>query len=276
MTISGLGSLSSVSHIGFAGDIHGDMRQMFRATQEMHDHGISQLVVLGDFGFIWGGRNWDNDVDKLSRRLRAAGQSLHFVDGNHEDFTRLLKFPVTNDGLRWIRPNIAHIPRGYRSALSSGLTLAALGGANSLDIDYRVPGQSIWHQEAITESDLGELGREPADILIGHDAPLNVPALDAVLASAKDGWSAASLDYAARGREMFHRGFMQVKPKLYLGGHYHQHVDQIVSYSSGEPEFRTRVVILDRMGDHTSVSLAVLDVETLELEYLQHAEQTET
>jgi predicted phosphodiesterase len=263
-----LGPLSDASRIGFLGDTHGDLQYVLTVSRTMSARGIRVLVILGDFGFIWPGHNWDNDLDKLSRRLAARKQSLFFVDGNHENFERLYKFPTTDDGLRWIRPNIAHIPRGYRTVLASGQTLAALGGANSVDVGHRVAGQSFWPEEAITEADLNELGHEPADVLIGHDAPRHVPALDAWLAATNHWWPRDGLTYSAAGRAMFHRGFLEVKPKLYLGGHYHHHIDERVDYEMGDEAFQTRVVLLDMNGSGPAISQAILDVRTLDLEYV--------
>ena len=67
---------------------------------------------------------------------------------------------------------------------------------------------------------------------------------------------------------MFHRGFQQARPRLYLGGHYHRHIDELVTHSPGDREFQTRVVILDQGGSASGVSQAILDVQTLELEYM--------
>ena len=144
----------------------------------MEVRGISTVVVLGDFGFVWPRENTGNILNKLSKRLGDRGQTLYFVDGNHEGFGRLLKFPIGRDGLRWIRPNLAHIPRGFRTRLVAGRTLAALGGANSIDFAHRLEGHSWWAEEAITDADLTALGDDPADVLIGHDAPTSLPALD--------------------------------------------------------------------------------------------------
>ena len=268
ITATGLGALSAVSRIGFLGDTHGDMQHVLTVARTMSDRGIELLVVLGDFGFLWPGHNWGIDIDKLSRRLKMTAQTLAFVDGNHEDFDLLYKFRVADDGLRWIRPNIVHIPRGYRTVLASGATLAALGGANSVDIGHRVARRSVWSEESITEADLAALGRVSADILIGHDAPLRLPTLDAWLAATDSGWPPAGLAYSAAGRAMFHRGFLQIRPRLYLGGHYHRHIDELVTHTSGDAEFQTRVVILDQGGSASATSQALLDVETLELEYI--------
>lgn len=132
--------LSTDWRVGFLGDLHGDLDHLLRVAQTMWAHGISTLVVLGDFGFIWPRGNWVNTIDKISRRLRKLGQVLYFVDGNHEDFARLHSFPVDADGLRRIRSNIIHLPRGYRTALVSGKKMAVLGGANSIDRDHRAGG----------------------------------------------------------------------------------------------------------------------------------------
>lgn len=265
--VMGAQALTSAPRIGVLGDTHGDMQHVLIVSRTMQTRGVSALIVLGDFGFVWPGGNWDNDLDKLSRRLALSGQTLFFVDGNHEDFTRLYKFPVANDGLRWLRPNIAHIPRGWRTTLASGRTLAALGGANSVDVADRRVGKSWWPEESITEADLTVLGNEHADILIGHDAPLHVPQLDSWLKEAPDQWPSVGIEYADAGRAMFHRGFMQVQPTLYLGGHYHHHVDETVHYGGGLP-FESRVVLLDKNDSRSATSQAILATETLELGYL--------
>ncbi|TFB76845.1 hypothetical protein E3O06_01360 [Cryobacterium glaciale] len=152
--------------------------------------------------------------------------------------------------------------------LASGATLAALGGANSVDIGHRVLGHSVWAEESITEADLAKLSLEPTHVLIGHDAPLNLPTLDTWLAATDRIWPPAGLRYSAEGRSMFHRGFLQVQPRLYLGGHYHRHIDESVTYTTGEMEFHTRVVILDEGGSAFRISQAILDVQTLELEFI--------
>lgn len=118
------------------------MEHLLIVAKTMAERDVSVLVQLGDFGFVWPRRNWGIDLSKISWRLAAMGQTLYFLDGNHEDFTRLYRHPIDADGLRWLRSNIAHIPRGWRTALASGKTLAVLGGANSVDVSSRVQGSS--------------------------------------------------------------------------------------------------------------------------------------
>lgn len=267
--------LSSARLIGMLGDTHGDMSHVLTVTDTMWKRGVSVLLVLGDWGFVWPRRNWGIDLSKLSRRLAKRDQILYFLDGNHEDFTRLYKFPIGADGLRWLRSNVAHIPRGYRTTLLSGRSFAALGGANSVDAGSRLAGSSWWAEESITEDDLAALGGKYADVMVGHDAPLDVPELDRRLAATDHWWSEAGKAYSAAGRQMFHRGFLQVRPRLYLGGHYHHHVDEAVEYEADGEAFSCRVVILD-MNEGRGWSQAILDVTSLELQYFDRDDATVT
>ncbi|MBF0671358.1 MAG: metallophosphoesterase [Salinibacterium sp.] len=270
-----LETLATARRLGVLGDTHGDMEHVLAVSARMHERGVRVLLILGDFGFIWPRGNWGVDLSKLSRRLAARQQSLFFVDGNHEDFARLYRHPVSADGLRWLRPNIAHIPRGYRTVLSSGKTLAALGGAASVDVGNRVEGQSWWEEETITDHDLEVLGHEHACVLVGHDAPIGVPTLEAHLTATNHWWPTSGLAHSAMGRRMFHRGFMQVRPKLYLGGHYHLHVDETVEFNDDAGDFTSRIVILN-MNGHATVSQAVLDVDTLQLKFFSLRDEHRT
>jgi len=263
----GPSALADAERIGILGDLHGDLGHTLIVAGAMSTRGVKVLLVLGDWGFIWPSFNWGNLLDKLSRRLARHDQTMYFVDGNHEWFPRLYELPISSDGIRWVRPNIGHLPRGYRSAVGGHRTLAALGGANSIDRHMRAEGLTWWPEESITDEDLASLGDESVDILVGHDAPLHVPTLDSILASTAHHWPADALTYAAAGRAQFHRGFMQVRPRLSLSGHYHRHADEQVTYGNGPSSFTTRIVVMDMAGPGR-ISHAILDVDTLDVQYL--------
>jgi predicted phosphodiesterase len=260
--------LETEARIGFLGDTHGNLRHVLDAANLLLTFDVRVLVVLGDFGFIWKKvETHPSDLNRLSLYLTTAGQVLYFVDGNHENHEKLNAIPVDADGLRRVVPGIVHLPRGYRTTLVSGRSLAVLGGANSVDYEHRTLGVSWWFEESITDADLEHLGTERADILIGHDAPLNLTRLDGMLARTERYWSPDAIAYSHAGRRMFHRGFLQVRPQLYLGGHYHFHLDETVTLGLGADAFETRVAILDRDGAKYRDTLAILDVETFQLEY---------
>lgn len=261
-----LPDLSTTKLIGLLGDTHGERGHVLTVSETMWARGVSVLVVPGDFGFIWPGHNWSKDLDKLSRKLGERGQVLYWLDGNHEDFDSLYgKFSLSEDGVRRLRHNIIHLPRGHRAVLRSGKSLAVLGGANSIDQFHHTMGRGWWADEQITDQDLDALGHEHAEIMVGHDAPTPLPSLDASLAKSDYLWPTPMLIYSAAGRQKFTEGFLQVRPSLYFGGHFHQFIDETVVYGEGEDAFETRVVILAMKGP-TTLSQAVLIVETLEVE----------
>lgn len=270
--------------IGLLGDVHGDLDHLLTAIRTFRAHGISTVVALGDVGIVWPGENWNKTLDKISRRLAATGTTLFFLDGNHDPLPLIeAEFPVDSDGLRRLRRNAISIPRGYRATLAPsdsgwpshvarpGKVLAVLGGANSIDRHLRTEGRDWWAAESITDADLAALGPDRADILLGHDAPLDVPDLDRELRSENAGWPPDGVDYAEQGRRMLHRGFTAVRPELYVGAHFHRHVDQVIDYEAGSGPFRCRVVILDQNRPKT-ISLAILDTATLQLELLSRGD----
>ena len=266
MNVYAIQTLSTVTRIGVLGDLHGDLFHVLEVSRMLAGRGVRVLLQLGDFGVIWPGHNWASDVAKLSRRLAEHRQSFFFVDGNHEFFPNLHKFPIRADGLRWIASNIAHLPRGFRTLIGGQHVLAALGGANSIDRSHRSPGHSWWPEEAITEADLTEIGSERADVLVGHEVPQHVPGLEQLLTD-EDQWAPQDVRYAKQGRAMFHRALLQTRPRLSLGGHYHCFIDETITSYTATGVFPTRVVVLDMNGPAT-ISTAILDTRTLELEFM--------
>ncbi|MGY4856861.1 metallophosphoesterase family protein [Cryobacterium sp. AP23] len=259
-------TLEAAPRIGLIGDLHGDIGALLTIADNLREREIDVLLALGDVGVPWPGENSSNRLSKVSKRLASRSQTLYFVDGNHDDHRLLRIFQTGSEGPRELRPNIFHLPRGYRTVLGSGMSLAALGGANSIDVEHREEDVSWWPQESITDDDLEALGQEHADILVGHDAPLDVSTLDAMLADTDQNWSSQGLEYARRGRQQFHTGFLQVTPRLYLGGHYHLPVDETVGYFDGRRGFAARVVLLD-MVQSEKASSAILDTASLNLEF---------
>lgn len=258
--------LSSERRIGLLGDLHGDFFHTKTVLPMLASKGIRAVIQLGDFGFIWPGEQIGKNLHRLNRVLDANDMVLFVVDGNHEDHDRLAAYRRDSDGIRWVKPRIGVLPRGFRAQLASGRTLAALGGANSIDRYRRNPGRSWWPGEQITEADLAALGTDPVDVLVGHDAPADLAALDAFLAANAWMWDRAGLAYAEQGRTMFHRGFLNVRPKLSVSGHYHRFTDELVTHRAGDDTFECRSVVLDMNG--AKVSQAILDVDDLTLEFL--------
>ena len=105
-----------------------------------------------------------------------------FCDGNHENFDLLSKYPVEewNGGkVHRIRPKVLHLMRGQVFTIE-GKTFFVMGGASSIDKEYRTEGLNWWTEEipSVREmeeglANLGKVGYK-VDYVITHSAPTTV------------------------------------------------------------------------------------------------------
>jgi len=75
--------------IYITGDTHGDLDRFKSKEMRVLKKGDT-LIICGDFGFVWDGS------EKESRALRWIGKRRYnvlFVDGAHDNFTLLSKYP---------------------------------------------------------------------------------------------------------------------------------------------------------------------------------------
>lgn len=204
------------SRIALAGDWHADTRHGVAAIEHAARRNATVLIHLGDFGY----RFTDMYLDTLDDTLRRCGLVLGFVDGNHEDFDRLLAYPLADSGLRYLRERIVHLPRGWRWSWGSTQCLA-LGGAYSIDRILRVEGTSWWPQEAITveEAETAVAGGT-ADAMFCHDCPAGV----VVPGRPRERYGFPPSEVAASqaNRDRLRRVVDQVRPARLWHGHFHQ------------------------------------------------------
>ena len=122
--------------IWVTGDTHANFTRFtpayFPEMMEMVKSDIT--IVAGDFGAVWHG---DRRDDIQLALLEDLPFTVAFVDGNHENFDALTKYPVKewNGGtVQFIRPHVIHLMRGQVFELN-GLTYFTKGGAYSHDIE---------------------------------------------------------------------------------------------------------------------------------------------
>lgn len=215
--------------IGFAGDWHGDGPWARGRVMSLGVRGISTVMQLGDFG-IWDGfegRRYIRDVEKTCKRY---GVRLLVTPGNHENFALINSVPVEQRDelgpIQWLTDHIALLPRGHRFELG-GRSFVSLGGAPSVDREWRVEGESWWREEAITEADVEKVvAGGHAEIMLTHDSPgvpYCTPAVERILTGngGTPSWSPEALAYAAIGRERLERAYVAVRPSVLAHGHYH-------------------------------------------------------
>lgn len=139
------------------GDTHADLSR-FTAGPARRLRKGDTLLVCGDFGFIWrGGRQEERALKKLSR-LRYT---VAFVDGRHENFDRLARYPVSEwqgGRAQRIADNIVHLMRGEVYTIE-GHTFFTFGGGESPDRDMRVPSEGWWPEEMPTAEEM-QAGRD--------------------------------------------------------------------------------------------------------------------
>lgn len=114
------------------------------------------IIVTGDFGYIMRGEDKDAFERQQLDKLAQKPYQILFVDGNHEGFDALEKYPeeIRFDApVRKIRDNIFWLQRGYAYTIQEQIFFT-MGGAYSLDKAYRLSHQAIYGEKIWFEQEL--------------------------------------------------------------------------------------------------------------------------
>lgn len=134
------------------------------------------VIICGDFGGVWDGTR--SDAYWLSWLNKKPWTTL-FIDGNHENFDLLNKYPVVDlfgGKAHQITPSIFHLMRGEIFTID-GLKFFAMGGAVSHDRMYRTEGKSWWKEEMPTDDQYRnalsniDMHNWKVDFVLTHCAP---------------------------------------------------------------------------------------------------------
>jgi predicted phosphodiesterase len=161
------------------GDLHGHRQSGVNIFAHACRVDADRIIQLGDFGFGW---SYDDHEAKdtysafLSEFATECGIPFYWLDGNHENHDILQAFQKDNeaqpDGTFETAPGVYYIPRGTMLDWD-GCKILVCGGAQSVDVDVRVPYIEWWPQEIIQDWDIEKCkAAGQADILLTHDAPL--------------------------------------------------------------------------------------------------------
>lgn len=130
-------------------DLHGDMYHAGLQEYLSHSEDDDILILLGDIGL-----NFENTQE--NRVFTDAFLKLHrniaFIDGNHENFNYLYKFPVEewNGGMvHRLTDHIVHLMRGNVFTIKNK-TFFVFGGCKS---SQKWKDQGLWYpqEEAVEE-----------------------------------------------------------------------------------------------------------------------------
>ena len=164
------------------GDLHGEMEKIHKLLNVSSLTPDDYIIILGDFGGIWYSSESKfhvRDLQKLWVLEKLPCKTL-FVDGNHENFDELYKYPKK----RWhggevheiCKGKVYHLCRGYIFRID-GLTFFTFGGALSINRNYRIKGETWWEQEIPTDTEYrrGMTKLKQAgwyvDFILTHEAP---------------------------------------------------------------------------------------------------------
>ncbi len=247
--------LATPRRIAFAGDWHANTSWAESAIQYAADQSADTIVHVGDFGYDFPA----SFLRRVTKTLHRTGLHLWFVDGNHEDFDLLRRYPVRDTGLREVTDRIWHIPRGHRWTWG-GVRFLGCGGAHSVDRIWREPGTSWWWQEAITDDDVARcVDGGAADVLISHDCPAGVviPGID----DRKEPPPFPPLEIvrANEHRDVLRRVVAGCRPAAVIHGHYHVAYEQTADLGYGSVRF----IGLDCDGTALNRNVRVFDVDDL-------------
>ena len=165
--------------IYITGDTHGEQSRFIYCQDEKGWGADDTIIVCGDFGYIFEDNYSEN---RFLDDLEFRPYTICFVDGNHENFNALYKYPEEfwNGGrIHRIRKNIIHLMRGQIFTIE-GKKFFAMGGAYSIDRYMRTENISWWEQELPNNDEYNEAienlekNNMIVDYVITHTAPKEI------------------------------------------------------------------------------------------------------
>ena len=136
------------------GDTHGDYERFTSSALKKLKKGDT-LFICGDFGFIWDG---SKNEEKMLKKIGKLKYNVCFIDGTHENFELLRSYEVSEfkgGKVHHITGNLYHLMRGQVYDFD-GVSVFAMGGGESPDIDIRSDLNSWSGDEIPTEAELTE------------------------------------------------------------------------------------------------------------------------
>jgi len=207
--------------------ITGDVHMEFDHLNILLNKKRPDLVICcGDFGY-WPNASWGRPLTDI--KLQGA-EKLLWCDGNHEDHWALRD--RTTDELA---PGIIYMPRGSTYKLPDGRNILFMGGADSIDKEFRTIGKSWFPEEIIRQSDFENLPDEKVDIFITHTCP------EELVEDLRQ-------FYPEKPFEPSNHALSQLRnmynPDLWFFGHWHQYKEGVLLgtkwYALSAPGFGTR------------------------------------
>ena len=192
-----------MSRLTFIGDVHAK----WRYYQNLVENIDTPTIQVGDFGVGFNRLDWSDVFD-------LHDSSPHrFIRGNHDDPHASRKFPgFIEDGTVEDR-------------------MMFVGGAWSIDYQWRTPGVNWWPDEECNQIKFGEMIDDyenvKPDIMITHDFPRE--AAKEMFFDGSVALLSGGIQYKTVTSEALQEMFEIHQPKLWIGGHWHVSKDRVVN-----------------------------------------------
>lgn len=230
------------------GDTHSDPLPRFKALcRQTEEEGGASLtkedvvIIAGDFGVIWGdGTPKDARIeDYILDTLERMPFTTLFIDGNHENFNRLMRFPVESGyggKVGVLRPSVLHLRQRGHVYTIDGRKIWCFGGGISVDKNYRSEGISWWSQEEPSTAEycygLNQLEKHnwEVDFVVTHAGPSG--AVDAMgLPPLRESFGDKVYEYDPVSPYLEHVS-RKLRFKKWFFGHYHKDIKEISSVTA--------------------------------------------
>jgi len=255
-----------MNKIMLLGDTHGNTKFVVNAViPAAIEQGVNWIYQVGDFGY------WEHTpegvtyLDEVQEALTGTGINLLFIAGNHDKVSMIPKRYSNVAGFYIVRSSIWYAPNGTQWDLD-GKSFLALGGAYSIDKNYRLESEeanaqrdattsrlrgeysvnyiiastrsanaeTLWFpEEEMTDDELdrilADLRDTKVDVILTHDKPLAANPLVKLL----------PIDECIPNQRRLQKAVNTLQPKLLVHGHLHiRYTDTI---RCGDNDVFTRV-----------------------------------
>ena len=212
----------------YIGDVHGLKNELALVLHNVPD-AVTSVVQVGDMGVGFGqGDYWHESLEDMLKSVNGR-----FIRGNHDNPSECKQMST------WIKDGLVENDIMY------------IGGAWSIDYQWRTRGYDLWDDEELSYDRLTQLASvyetvKPR-VMVTHDCPLSVSNELFI----KTGKSFSGQQFKTRTGSALDSMFSIHQPELWIFGHWHCDTDKVID--------GTRFICLNEM------SYIDVDNETLEV-----------
>lgn len=214
----------------FIGDVHGFKNELALVLDNIPED-VTSVIQVGDMGIGMGQSDyWHESLEDMLKSVNGR-----FIRGNHDSPKQCKEMET------WIQDGLIENDVMF------------VGGAWSIDRQYRTKDYDWWEDEELSHERLYMITHTydyvHPRVMVTHDCPLSVSNKLFI----ERGKSFSGMQYKTRTGSALEEMFKIHKPKLWLFGHWHCNVDEVID--------GTRFICLDEL------SYADVDMKTLEVDF---------